>query len=113
MSPYDPSQDPRWLGTPVETDQAILDEIAKLQGIEEVLAMFQTTAWAEVQVILENSLEQAKALAIGAKTYESLCEQRGRIGALRVLIDMPAAKKLEQERLRELAAKVSDTEEEG
>jgi len=103
---YDPREDPRFLGSTIEIDEQIIDELSTLPRIADVLKMFDLEAWDEVAKVLNRHLEEARNLAIGARSMEELCEQRGKIRALLTLLSLPVSLANEQTRLLEKSAEL-------
>lgn len=110
---YDPTEDPRYLGGEDEVDPQLVEELAMLPKIDDVLQMFALPAWEEVEKVLQARLAEAKALAIGARSMEELSEYRGKIRAFLTLLSLPDSLRAEQIRLLERAAELQETEEGG
>lgn len=112
---YDPTEDPRWLGQePEDIDPLIIERLAELPRVQEVVDMFASEAWAELDKILEQRFDQALVAAFNAKSQLSLADYRGQARVYQFMRMLPYAMRNTQSELIELQRKVlAEDEEEG
>ncbi len=98
---YDPTLSPRFLGPEVEP--GFDPEVdARIQRLIERRRTFDSPGWEEIAATLTSDYEAAKeSLVTNPVTIEKVWETRGKVSALRLLIDLPRTTDAELDRLLE------------
>jgi len=111
VSPYNPEDNPRWLGEPLEEAEIpaqLQEDAANLQRISDAFARVTGPDWNFFASLISHEIDVAKQDALNVRDLGELRELAGKVRAFEWILQLPTNLRYQQirslEAQREIAA---------